>query len=78
MRVYSNGHESVAADGRNVRQLIDSLEQACPGIKSALMNEDKLKPDIAVAVDGQIAQLGLLQSLSGANEVTFIPAIGGG
>ncbi len=78
MRVYSNGHESVAADGQNVRQLIESLDQVCPGIKAALMNKDRLKPDVAVAVDGQIAQLGLLQSLTGANEVSFIPAIGGG
>jgi sulfur-carrier protein len=78
MQAYSNGQEVVEASGRNVGQLIIALEQSCPGIKDALMDDDKLKPDVAVAIDGQIAQLGLLQSLSDENEVTFIPAIGGG
>ncbi len=78
MQSYSHGQEFVEASGGNVRQLIIALEESCPGIKSALMDEDILKPDVAVAIDGQIAQLGLLQSLEDAKEVTFIPAIGGG
>ena len=78
MRSYSDGRETVEASAGNVRQLISELEKACPGIKSALMKEDALRADVAVAVDGQIAPLGLLQSLDGAKEVTFIPAIGGG
>lgn len=78
MRTYCNGKESVDATAGNVRQLIAELDKNCPGIKAALMNEDALRPDVAVAVDGQIAPLGLLQSLDGAKEVTFIPAVGGG
>ncbi len=78
MRVLAGGQESVEGDGENVRQLIENLESSCPGIKAALMNGSSLKPDVAVAVDGQICPLGLLQSLEDAREVTFIPALGGG
>ena len=78
MRTLADGQESVEAKGENVRQLIDDLELSCPGIKPALMNGASLKPDVAVAVDGQICPLGLLQSLTKAKEVTFIPALGGG
>ena len=78
MQVYSDGQISVETSGANVGQLILSLEKTCPGMKKALMDEDVLKPDVAVAIDGQIAQLGLLQSLEDAKEVTFIPAISGG
>ena len=78
MQSYTGGKETVEIDGQNIRQLIDHLDTEYPGIKSALMDEDKLKPDVAVVVDGQVAQLGLLQSLQPQNEILFIPAISGG
>lgn len=78
MQVYTGNQEVVHASGRNVRQLIDELEAAYPGLKAALMNDDRLRPDIVVAVDGQITRLGLLQPLTDANEVIFLPALSGG
>lgn len=78
MQVYTRDQEVVHADGKNVRQLINDLEEAYPGLKGALMNDDKLKPDIVVAIDGKIARLGLLQQLTETNEVIFLPAISGG
>lgn len=78
MLSFSNGETSVEVEGGNVRQVIVKLETLCPGIKDALMDEDKLRPDVAVAIDGQVAQLGLLTSTPDNCEVFFIPAIGGG
>lgn len=78
MRMYSNGRDVAEAEGKNVRQLILDLESHYPGMKHVLLNEAGLRPGVAVVVDGQIAPLGLYQSLEGAREVTFIPAIGGG
>lgn len=78
MQVYTQGLEVVQVGGKNVRALINELEKSYPGIKNALVKEDKLKPGIAIILDGQISQLGLLQPLSGKDEVIFIPAIGGG
>lgn len=78
MQIYTRNQEVVHARGRNVRQLINDLEEAYPGLKGALMDDDKLKPAIVVAVDGNISRLGLLQPLADANEVIFLPAISGG
>ncbi len=78
MQVYTQNREVVQANGKNVRQLIDKLDITYPGIKEALVEDDKLKPDVAVMLDGKITQLGLLQPLSEENEVIFIPAISGG
>lgn len=78
MQVYTRDQEVVHADGKNIRQLINDLEKTYPGLKGALMNGDKLKPDIVVAIDGKIARLGLLQPLAEKNEVIFLPAISGG
>ncbi len=78
MQVYSENKEVVHVGGKNVRQLINELEKAYPGMKDALVEDDKLKPDVAVMLDGKITQLGLLQPVSVENEVIFIPAISGG
>ena len=78
MRDLCLGREFVEANGSSVRQLILDLEESYPGVKKTLMNEDNLRPGVAVAVDGQIAPMGLFQSLKYAKQVAFIPAIGGG
>lgn len=78
MQSYTNNKDVVTANGTNVRQLIHALDEDYPGLKAALMDEDKLKPDIAVVIDGNISRLGVLQPVSEENEVIFIPAIRGG
>ena len=37
-----------------------------------------MKPNISVAVDGEVSPLGLLEKVSENSEVHFIPAVGGG
>ena len=78
MQAYTDGKEIVEMEGRNVRRLIAALDDTYPGLKDALMEGDRLKPGIAVAVNGQISHLGPLQPLEENNEVFFVPAIGGG
>ena len=78
MQSYTGGKETVEMEGRNVRRLIVALDESYPGLKDALMDGDRLKPGIAVAVNGQVSQLGALQPLEENNEVLFVPAIGGG
>jgi molybdopterin converting factor small subunit len=78
MQVFTAGQEVVTGEGRTVRQLLIQLELSYPGLKAALMDGDRLRADVRVAVDGQISQLGALQTLHGAREVTFLPAMAGG
>jgi molybdopterin synthase sulfur carrier subunit len=78
LRIYTQDMEVVQAGGKNVRKLINELEKSYPGMKDALVEGDKLRPGVAIVLDGKISQLGLLQPLSQENEVVFIPAITGG
>jgi len=78
MQVYTRNQEVVRGTGTNVRALINDLEQVYPGLKDALVTEGKLRPGIAVMLDGHISPLGLLQPLSEENELVFIPALSGG
>ena len=62
----------------NVRQVIDRLDQLFPGIKDRLVVEGKIRPSLAVAIDGEVARMGLLDRVGDNSEVHFVPAIGGG
>lgn len=78
MRVYTGGRAVVDIAGSNVRKLIDKLENKHPGMKAALTHEGKLKPDIAIMLNGEISRLALLQPLAEDDEIVIIPAITGG
>ena len=72
------GAKQVDCDARSVRQVIDRLEELYPGIKDRLVEDGGLRPNLAVAIDGDVAVMGLLEKVGENSEVHFIPAIGGG
>ncbi len=80
MQPITGGQERVQVDGRTVRQLVNNLEQQFPGLKAMLYDEDEddIMAGLAVIVDGEASQLGLLERVTEASEVHFLPAIGGG
>jgi sulfur-carrier protein len=42
------------------------------------VEDGDLKPHIAVAVDGEVSVLGVVERVGADSEVHFIPALGGG
>ena len=78
LRDLTGGREKVEVAGATVRQVIAALDQLFPGIKDRLCDANALRPSIAVAVDSQVATLGLLQPVRAGSEVHFVAAISGG
>ncbi|PKB63485.1 MAG: hypothetical protein BZY80_06890 [SAR202 cluster bacterium Io17-Chloro-G2] len=80
MQILTDGQQRVQVEGRNVRQIVNNLETQFPGTKARLFDEeeDDLLPGVAVIVDGEASQLGLLERVEENSEVHFLPAIGGG
>jgi|GEM_PF-235305 len=80
MRELSEGRETVQVVGRTIRQVINNLERECPGIKERLYDpeEDSLLAGLAVIIDGEAGQMGLLEQVQEDSEVHFLPALGGG
>ena len=74
----TGGAKQVECDARSVRQVIERLEELYPGIKDRLVEDGALKPNLAVAIDGEVAIMGLLEKVGENSEVHFVPAIGGG
>ena len=74
----TGGVKQVDFEAANVRQVVNGLEERFPGIKERLIAEGKLAPNLAVAIDGEVARMGLLEKVGENSEVHFVPAIGGG
>jgi len=78
LQSLARGHKEVSIEGTTVRQVVQRLESLYPGMEAALVEDDDLRPHIAVAVDGEVSVLGLLERVGEDSEVHFIPALGGG
>ena len=57
---------------------VENLEANHPGIKARLVDGGALRSNLAVAVDGEVSVLGMLEDVPEGAEVHFIPAISGG
>jgi molybdopterin synthase sulfur carrier subunit len=78
MRDLSQGVEQLEVEARNVRQVIAALDAQFPGMAERLVQDGRLRPGLAVSIDGELTNQGLLARLSPDSEVHFLPAIGGG
>jgi molybdopterin synthase sulfur carrier subunit len=78
LRELTGGQKSVCVPGKTVGEALDALEVLYPGVKERLMDGDKLRPDISVAVDSVVSRQRLRQRLEESSEVHFLPAISGG
>ena len=74
----TGGVKQVDMEADNVRQVIDHLETLYPGIKDRLVESGQIRSNLAVAIDGEVARMGLLEKIGEAREIHFVPAIGGG
>ena len=78
LQSLTGGVKQVDIEAANVRQIIDRLDELYPGIKARLVEAGRLRPNLSVAIDGEIGRMGLLEKVAEKVEVHFIPAIGGG
>ena len=78
MQSMTNGEHRVEIEGATVRQIINNLEARYPGMKERLVENNRVKSNISVAIDGEVTTLGMLGKVGESSEVHFLPAIGGG
>lgn len=74
----TGGDQQVEVEGGTVRQIVENLERLYPGVKERLLENNRIKPNMAVAIDGDVTPLGMLEKVDENSEVHFLPAIGGG
>ena len=75
LRHLVDDQESVQVPGSSVREVLNNLD---PILREALLEGTRLKPNLAVAVDGAVAPMGLLERVEAESEIHFIAALSGG
>jgi sulfur-carrier protein len=78
LQSLSGGVTQVTINATSVRQIVERLDALYPGMRAALLDDDEFHPHIAVAVDGEVSVLGLVERVEEDSEVHFLPALGGG
>ncbi len=80
MRDLTGGREIIQVEGADMRLVIANLEAAYPGFKQRLLEEgtQRIKPNIAVMIDGRNARRILIDKVNKHSEIHFLPAISGG
>ena len=78
LQSLTGGRSSIQVEGATVGEVIANLDRAGPGIGERLMEAGRLRPNISVAVDGEVSPMGLLEPVGEGSEVHFVAAIKGG
>lgn len=81
LRKYTAGESSVSIEGQNVRELLDNLESAHPGIKERICEtsgEVRRFVNIFVGEEDIRFMDNLDSNLQPGDEISIVPAIAGG
>ena len=78
LRELTQGKSSVVVSGATVREAIENLEVQFPGIMERLCEDERIRPNISVLVDGHVTHLKIRERLEETSEVHFVIAISGG
>ncbi|MFN0095807.1 MAG: MoaD/ThiS family protein [Dehalococcoidia bacterium] len=75
---FTQGTGRLELEAATVAAVIAGLEERFPGIREHLVEEERLMPGLAVAVDGELSTFGLRERVGPRSEVHFLPALAGG
>ena len=81
LQSFTNNQATLESTGSTIAELLDSLEQSFPGIKSRLCDEPgKLRRFVNFYIDSEdIRHLdGIDTALKDGDEVSIVPAVAGG
>jgi len=81
LQQLTNNQATVECDGTSVKEIIDSLEDNCPGIKARICDDQgNLRRFVNFYVNSEDIRFldGANTSLNDGDEVSIIPAIAGG
>ena len=81
LQKFTGGRAQVKSSGRNIKELIESLEKGFPGIKESIYDsKDKIRGFINIYVNEEDVKLlnNIETPLKDTDEVSMIAAIAGG
>ena len=78
LRPLCAGVARLEVDGATLGEVLRALDARCPGFYDRVVEGGHLRPELAVAIDGEAGSFPLHEPLSPGSELTILPAISGG
>ena len=78
LRDLTGGEDKVSVSGMTVREVIEHLDERYPGMMTRLCENDQLRPNLSVVIDGVVSQKRLRHPVMEDNEIHFLSVISGG
>ena len=78
MRALTGNREQVEVSGETLREVVENLEKEHPGIRDRVIEDDRIRPGLAVSINGEVTNEGLRARVAEDDEIHFVAAISGG
>ncbi len=78
LRPLCGGTERLQVEGGTLGEVLRAVDARCPGFLARVTAEGALRPEIAVAIDGEAGSFPLHEPVGPQSQVSILPAIGGG
>ena len=78
MRALAENKQQIEVLGGTLREVVEHLEAQHPGIRDRIIEDDRIRPGLAVSINGEITNDGLRSRVGEQDEIHFVAAIGGG
>jgi molybdopterin synthase sulfur carrier subunit len=77
-RERCGGATAVTVEGSTLGEVLLALDRRCPGIFELLVEGGSIRPELAVAIDGETGSYLLDEPVPPGAEIAILPAIAGG
>jgi len=78
LRALCGGATSIQVEGVTLGEVLRAADLRCPGFFDRVVENGSVRPELAVAIDGQAENYPLHEPVRESAEVAILPAIGGG
>ena len=78
LEALCGGRRKLEVEAATLGETLRRLDAECPGIYDRIVEDGRVRPQLAIAVNGEVYQMPLHEKLKPGTELTIVPAIGGG
>lgn len=78
LRPFCAGASRLEVDGETLGAVLRALDVRCPGFYERVVENGYLRPELAVAIDGEAGSFPLHEPIGPTSELTILPALSGG
>jgi len=78
LRDMFGGVSRLEVPGATLAELFRELDLRCPGFEARVTENGRVRPELAIAINGEMESFALHDAVPPGAEVAIIPAIGGG